>query len=139
MKQHDSKTVARDFYESYNNKDLDQSFDDFIAITLVNHTIGGGLGRSEWLAFDRALLSACPDLRLTVKEQLAEGNRVVTHWAFEGTHTGEFMDMEGSGNIIRLAGISIDRIEAGKITEHCAIADFTGLMQQFMIRSSLAV
>jgi predicted ester cyclase len=139
MNQHDSKTVARNFYESYNNKALDRSFDDFIAVGLVNHTMGGGLGRNEWLEFDKALLTACPDLRLTVKEQLAEGNRVVTHWAFEGTHTDEFMDMSASGNIIRLAGISIDRVEAGKITEHCAIADFTGLMQQFMVKGSLAV
>lgn len=127
----DSKTVARNFYESYNKKDLDKSFDDFIAVNLVNHTMGGGLDRKSWLEFDKAFLAACPDLALTVKEQVAEGNRIVTHWLAIGTHTGEFMDMAPTGKTIRLMGVSIDAIEAGKIKEHLAMADFTAFMQQF--------
>ena len=127
----DNKEVALNFYESYNNKNIDKSFADFIAPDLINYTMGGGLGRNEWLEFDRALLAACPDLQLKVKEQLAEGNRVVTYWTFAGTHTGEFMEKSASNNTICLAGISIDTIEAGKITKHLAIADFTALMAQF--------
>ena len=92
------KTIACNFYESYNRKDLEKSFNDFIAIDLVNHTMGGGLDRKEWLNFDKAFLTACPDLKLTVKEQFAEGNRVVTHWSCSGTHTAEFLEWHASGN-----------------------------------------
>jgi steroid delta-isomerase-like uncharacterized protein len=127
----DSKTVARNFYESYNQKDIERSFEEFIAANLVNHTMGGGLDRKSWLEFDKAFLSACPDLALTVKEQIAEGNRIVTHWLAIGTHTGEFMDMPATGKTIRLMGVSIDAIEDGKIKEHLAMADFTAFMQQF--------
>lgn len=127
----ESKIVAKSFYESYNRKNIDKSFDDFIDLDLVNHTMGGGLDREKWLEFDKALLTACPDLELVVKEQIMEGNKVVTHWAFKGTHTGGFMDMAATGKVIRLAGVSIDAIENGKIKEHVAMADFTGLMGQF--------
>lgn len=126
------KTVARNFYESYNSKDLDKSFHDFIAVDLVNHTMGGGFDREKWLNFDKAFLTACPDLKLTVKEQFVDSNRVVTHWTCSGTHTADFLGIPASGNAIQLAGISIDGIEGGKIKEHLAMADFTQFMQQFV-------
>ena len=131
MKQPDSKTVARSFYESYNNKDIEKSFEDFIDVNLVNRTMGEGFDRKSWLDFDKAFLAACPDLVLTIKEQIGEGDRIVTHWLAIGTHTGEFMDMPPTGKTVRLMGISIDGIKEGKITEHLAMADFTGFMQQF--------
>ncbi|MBC7826150.1 MAG: ester cyclase [Chitinophagaceae bacterium] len=125
------KKVARNFYESYNYKDLDRSFNDFIAIDLINHTMGGGFDREKWFHFDKAFLTACPDLQLTVKEQYAEDDRVVTHWTCSGTHTTEFFGMPASGNTVQLTGICIDGIENGKIKEHFAMADFTQFMQQF--------
>ena len=126
------KLVALNFYESYNNSDLNKSFDDFIAIDLVNHTMGGSFDSEKWLNFDSAFLSACPNLKLTVKEQFSEGNTVVTHWTCSGTHTSDFLGMAASGNAIQLVGISIDGIENGKIKEHFALADFTQFMQQFV-------
>src|SRR5687767_1627699 len=101
------KMIARSFYESYNNKDLDKSFIDFIATDLINHTMSGSFNRQEWLNFDRAFLTACPDLQLTVKEQFAEGNRVVTHWTCQGSHQNSFFGMAASGSAIELTGISI--------------------------------
>jgi steroid delta-isomerase-like uncharacterized protein len=131
MKQTDFKAVARNFYESYNGKDMNKAFDDYIVPDLINHTMGGAFTRGQWLQFDNDFLTACPDLRLTVKEQFAEGKRVVTHWICNGKHTGNFMGMAPSGNSIQLEGISIDTIEDGKIKEHFAMADFTQFLQQF--------
>lgn len=128
----ENKAIASCFYESYNRKDLEKSFDDFIDADLVNHTMDGTFDRQEWLNFDKAFLAACPDLTLTVKEQFVEGNRVVTHWTCSGTHKADFFGMSASGNSIRLTGISIDGIENGKIKEHFAMADFTQFMQQFV-------
>lgn len=131
MSTSDIKSIACNFYQSYNARDLDKSFTDFIAPDLINHTMGGRFDRQEWLQFDKAFLTACPDLQLSVKEQFAEGNRVVTHWTSQGTHMAEFFGMPPSGNTVNLTGISIDGIEDGKIKEHLAMADFTQFMQQF--------
>lgn len=125
------KAIVSCFYECYNRKDIEKSFDDFIALDLVNHTIDGSLDRNGWLSFDKAFLKACPNLQLVIKEQFAEGNRVVTHWTCSGTHMADFFGMPASGNTIQLTGISIDGIENGKIKEHLALADFTQFMQQF--------
>jgi predicted ester cyclase len=131
MSSADLKPVARDFYVSYNDKDLESSFDRFIATNLINHTMGGSLDREKWLNFDKAFLIACPDLKMIINEQVAEGDQVVTHWDCHGTHTADFLGFAPWGNPIRLTGISIDRIENGKIAEHFALADFTQFMKQF--------
>lgn len=133
----EKKAIVSCFYDGYNHKDIEKSFDDFIAPDLVNHTMGGALGRDNWLAFDKAFLAAVPDLKLVVKEQFSDNNRVVTHWKCAGTHQGEFMGMAASGNTIELEGISIDEVEDGKIREHFAMADFTKFMQQFASRESV--
>ena len=125
------KTVARNFYESYNKKDLDKSFYDFVDADVINHTMDGSFDREKWLNFDKAVLTACPNLKLIIKEQFSEGDKVVTHWSCSGTHAAEFFGMAESGNKIQLVGISIDRIENGKIKEHFAMADFTEFMLQF--------
>ena len=137
MNQSEIKPVARRFYESYNNNDLDKSFNDFIATDLVNYTMGGAFDREKWLDFDKAFLAACSNFELSVKEQFAEGNRVVTHWSCSGTHTSDFLGMAPSGNVVQLAGISIDGVENGKIKEHFAMADFTQFMQQFAKKNSI--
>jgi len=125
------KAIVSCFYDAYNRRDLEKSFDDFVAGDLVNKTMGGTLTRDKWLHFDLAFLAACPDLELHIKEQFQEGNRVVTHWSCQGTHTNEFFGMPESGKTIQLTGISIDGIVNGKIKEHLAMADFTQFMQQF--------
>jgi predicted ester cyclase len=43
---------------------------------------------------DRA---AIPDARITVEQQLAEGDLVAARWSGRGAHEGELMDIEPTG------------------------------------------
>jgi len=127
----ENKAIARGFFESYAQNNMDKNFDEYIAIDLVNHSMGGGFDREKWKAFEKTVLAALSDFKVTVVEQVAENEKVVTHFIMEGKHTGEFAGMPASGNHIKLEAISIDLIENNKIVEHLSIADFTGFMQQF--------
>jgi predicted ester cyclase len=84
-----SKQVARSFYEGYSTHDLSAVFDKYVSKELVNHAMGGALSRQAWLDYDTAMLAAVPDLKATVLGQVAEENKVATHWVFEGIHTAE--------------------------------------------------
>ena len=125
------KATARNFYESYANNNMDKSFDDYIASNVLNHTMGGGFDRDKWKAYEKAYLAAVSDFKVTVLEQVAEGDKVATHFIMEGKHTGNFNGMPATGNATRLDVISIDVIKNGKIVEHNSIGDFTSFMQQF--------
>jgi predicted ester cyclase len=59
--------------------------------------------------------SAVPDIYITIEDQLAEGDKVVTRWRARGTHQGELMGISSSGNRVEVTGITtIDRIEGGR-------------------------
>jgi predicted ester cyclase len=126
-----SKKIAREFYEGYSNHDLKPLFDKYVSTDLINHALGGTLTRQNWLDYDMAMMLAVPDLKATIIEQVAEENKVVSHWTFEGTNTGNLFDKPATGNPIRLEAVTIDVIKDGKIAEHNMIADTTQFFQQF--------
>jgi steroid delta-isomerase-like uncharacterized protein len=73
---------------------------------------------------------AFPDIQMTVEEQVAEGDKVVTRWSARGTHQGELMGVPASGNQVTLTGITIARVADGKIQEEWSNWDGLGMMQQ---------
>jgi steroid delta-isomerase-like uncharacterized protein len=63
---------------------------------------------------------AHPDLRFTVDDLMAEGDRVTIRWTLRGTNTGPLLGRPPSGQPVQLAGIVIFRIADGKIAERWA-------------------
>ena len=126
-----SKQVARNLYEGYNTHDLQTVFDNYVSENLFNHAMGGALSRQAWLGYDMAVLVAVPNLKATVLDQVAEENKVMTHWVFEGTHTAPLFDKPATGNPVRLEAVTIDIIRDGKVAEHNIIADVSTFMQAF--------
>ena len=74
--------------------------------------------------------NAFPDVQLSIEDQVAEGDKVVTRWIGRGTHQGELMGVAPTGNQVRVDGMTISRIEDGKIVEEWEIYDALGMMQQ---------
>jgi hemoglobin len=74
--------------------------------------------------------TAFSDLRVTVHDQLAERDRVVTRWSAEGTHTGRLGDLDPTNKRARVTGITIDRIADGRIVESWTYWDTLGMMMQ---------
>ena len=71
-----------------------------------------------------------PDLESTIEDLIAERDKVVAHWRAQATHQGEHMGIPPTGNRVDFTGISIYRIEGGKIAEWWGVSDLLGLMQQ---------
>jgi len=73
---------------------------------------------------------AFPDLRVTVEDLIAEGDRVAARLRFRGTHLGELDGIAPTGRRVDCTGIVISRIEEGKIAEDWANFDDLGMMRQ---------
>jgi steroid delta-isomerase-like uncharacterized protein len=73
---------------------------------------------------------AFPDLRVTVEDLIAEGDRVAARLRFRGTHLGELDGITPTGRRVDCTGIVISRIEEGKIAEDWANFDDLGMMRQ---------
>ncbi|MFQ6059407.1 MAG: ester cyclase [Anaerolineae bacterium] len=74
--------------------------------------------------------TAFADFRLTIEDMVAEGDKVVIRWTIRGTHKGEYIGIAATGKEVTMTGISIRRIEGGKIMEEWLESDMLGLMQQ---------
>lgn len=90
----------------------------------------GPIGREATEQVTRAFHAGFPDLRVTVEEQIAEGDRVATRMTFQGTHRGTFQGIEATGKAVRFTGINVARIEGGRIAALWSEFDAAGLMQQ---------
>ena len=73
------------------------------------------------------------DLHIVLEDQIAAEDKVVDRWTGHGTHQGEFMGLAPTGKRITATGISIHRIEGGKIAETWNNYDALGLFQQLGI------
>lgn len=67
-----------------------------------------------------------PDLKLTIDNQIAEGDWVATCITVQGTHKGEWSGIRPTGKILKYTGVNIDRIKNGKIIEHGGAANMLG-------------
>ena len=74
--------------------------------------------------------SAFPDVHMQIEDQIAEGDRVATRWVASGTHEGDLMGINPTGNRVTVAGMTIDRIADGQIAETWDNYDALGMMQQ---------
>ena len=129
----DAKRISRHLIEEvYNNGRLDL-VDELIAPGYVGHDPSlprdttGQAAEREIAAGYRA---AFPDLVVTIEDQIAEGERVVTRWTARGTHTGDLWGIPGTGKEVTVTGTSIDRIKDDRIVESWSNWDALGLMQQ---------
>lgn len=113
--------------------DLD-ALDDLVAEDYLDHDPGlpPGLppGRAGYKAMMAQLRAAFPDLEVTIEDQVAEDDRVVTRYTMRGTHQGELWGIPASGNRFELQGINIDRVVDGRFCERWAAYDPGELMRQ---------
>ena len=91
------------------------------------HKLRGLKGRKE---AEAVVHSAYPNGHYTVKELIAEGNKVVARWTFRGTHKGQLMGMAPTGKKVSLTGASTFAIRDGKIVSEWADYDALGQWQQ---------
>jgi SnoaL-like polyketide cyclase len=68
--------------------------------------------------------------RITVDDQLAEGDKVATRWTGRGTHTGDFAGIAPTGKEVTVTGLTISRLEGGMIVEDWITWDTLGMLVQ---------
>ncbi len=129
MSTEENKDLARHSWELLRNWDI---LDEVYAADLVWHEPDQDVrGIEEARQFVSMYLSAFPDLHATVEDVIAEGDKVVTRWTVRGTHQGEIEEFgPPTGKQIEIRGITIHRIEGGKIVEEWERYDILSIMQQ---------
>lgn len=83
--------------------------------------------------------TAFPDLNFTLDEALAVGDSsALVRWTARGTNSGVFQGMPPTGKSATSTGMSLARIENGKVVEDYTFWDALGLMRQLGAIPALA-
>jgi steroid delta-isomerase-like uncharacterized protein len=125
----ENKALARRAWEIGGNPDL---LDEVYATDLVWHEPDQDIqGLEQAKQFIAMYKTAFPDLNATVEDVIAEGEKVVTRVTIRGTHQGEVEEFgPPTGRQIEIKGLTIHRIEGGKIVEDWDSYDNLSVMQQ---------
>jgi len=76
------------------------------------------------------------DLKLTIREQVAEPQRVATAFVLEGRHERPFNDQPATHQLLEIDGFAFDRFEGDKIVESRLFIDVWGLSQRAAIAAA---
>ena len=124
-----NKAMSRRLYEEVFGQGNLEAADEIMAEDCVNHGPGSpplvGTGQIKRQAM--LLRTAIPDLKTTLQDQVAEGDRVTSRWTGSGTHTAEATfgsrTVPPTGNQVSFDEIRIDRFAEGRIAESWFIPD----------------
>jgi steroid delta-isomerase-like uncharacterized protein len=121
--------------ECFNNSNF-AAADQLIAPEAINHDpaqpahMRGLRGPEALKRSVQMYRAAFPDLRLTIDDVIAAGDKVAVRWHTEGTHRGELEGLAPTGARGYVTGISIDHWQGGKIVETWTEWDNLGLARQ---------
>ena len=113
------KALVRRFHEEAWNKGNVAAVDEFMAADYVDYPIPSGLppGTEGLKQAITTYRTAFPDLKATVDDIFAEGDRVAYRWSTRGTHLGEWLGIPPTGYHMAATGITVFRIAGGKVVE----------------------
>ena len=127
-----NKELSRRFTELFSTGD-EALADEILSPDAVFHgTAGDGelRGVDAMKAFVAGYRQAFPDAHSMVEDQVAEGDKVVTRWRARGTHRGRLGPIPATERAFEMDGVTIERIEEGRIAEVWVARDELGLLHQ---------
>jgi predicted ester cyclase len=131
MSTQENKTLVRRIFEEGINQNRPSVFDDLIAPSYVNYDLPAPSPGPEGFKMIMGLFRAAfPDMHVTLEEELAEGDRVMTRGYFTATHEGDFQGIPATGKQIKVKYMDVWRVADGKLVENWVRLDQLGMMQQ---------
>lgn len=127
----ENKAVVRRFIDDVFVAGRPEAVDELVADDFVPHTWGAmAQGRDGLKQAMERVARGLADVRMTVEDVIAEGDRVAVRLTSHARQVGEFMGMPASNGEYTIEEIHLFRTRDGRIAEHWHQADFLGMMKQ---------
>ncbi len=132
MLMEDMKQLVRDHYEAGVHRGDMQAVERQLNPDFVDHDVLPGTppGLESTKEYLISLRRAFPDMRVTIEDMIAEGDRVAVRAIWRGTHVGEFMGMAPTNRHFTMSGMVFWRVHNGKLAERWANLDRLSLLRQ---------
>jgi predicted ester cyclase len=130
-----SVNLQERWFDEVWNKGNENAIDQMLApgalahglVDPAGHEVSGVLG---FKLFWRAMRSAFSGIRVDVQQTVGEGDLLVARFVVTGRHTGDGLPFAPKGNLVKFTGMSMVRVQNGKIAESWNNVDFMAMYQQ---------
>jgi predicted ester cyclase len=131
MATEENKALLRRFIELWNTGNVTAA-DEFVNTGLADHTLLPGLppGLAGFKLMVSGFRAAFPNLRISIDDLIAQGDKAAARVTFRGTQHGEFQGIPPTGKSFTMGAIGILRFKNGEVVEHWATLDQLGLLTQ---------
>jgi len=120
-----NKQIVREFIDTViNRREYDQA-KLFISPDYIDHNSESGepTDIDGLLRHIKAVRTTYPGLKVTIHDQIAEKDMVVTRICITGTHEGDWLGMKPTHKQLSIDAVNINRIENELIVEHWGMAN----------------
>lgn len=124
--------LARRWFEEVWNQKRDDTIDELLSTSCAGLMEGQGeIGSAEDFKVVRSrLLTAFPDLSLTIEDTVTEGDKVVVRWVARATHDGPSLGPAPTGRRCEFRGMTWLEFREGKLVRGWDSWDHGGLLKQ---------
>jgi predicted ester cyclase len=125
-------SIQRTIKEFFNQENLAAAA-ELIAADYIEHDPAPPAwptGRAGLTHAVRLFHTAFPDIRWSIEDLIAEGDKVAVRLTAQGSHQGDFMGIPPTGRRATWTETHIVRIVDGQQVEHWGNRDMFGLLQQ---------
>ena len=133
----DIKMYTYTWDEIINNRKLDlfnsANFDENIVLKMNPENV---VGIENVKDFYNNYLTGFSNIEFSIIDVFGQGNKIVKHWNFKGTHTGDFFGIPPTGKFVNINGSTLVKMKDGRIAEEEDFMDNMAFMQQLGLVSS---
>ena len=128
----ENKRLACRIFDELGNRGNMAVIPELVGSEFVNHQLDGHevRGPEGMRRVVGEFRTAFPDVHVTVDDQIAEADIVVTRWTAAGTHWGPLGEVAPTGIRVKFSGISMMRFDNARLIEEWELADQLGLLRQ---------
>jgi serine phosphatase RsbU (regulator of sigma subunit) len=129
----ENKAIFRRYVEEVGNQQNFELVDEIFERYISHQPDGSTLerGPEDVKRFHREYHSAFSDFHLSIEDQIAEGDKVVSRYTMRGTHQGDFRGLAPTGKEVELKAVTIFRFSPeGKVVETWDSYDQLSLVRQ---------
>jgi steroid delta-isomerase-like uncharacterized protein len=135
-----NKEVASELFRMFDSGDMSR-LEEYTHEDYVGHSPGfpdlyGAEDVREYLSEFRL---AFPDLSYDIQDLVAEGDCVVVHFRWSGTHDGELLGIPPTGRRVSVEDMVLLRFKDGKVIEAYDIQDTLDMLRQLGVEVEACV
>lgn len=124
----ENKVLVRHVVDLWNKRDT-ESFFKLCAPEYIEHLPSGDINLEELKKYAPNFYNAFPDIKFTIKDMVAEDDKVAVIVNWQATHRGEYMGIPATDREIDINVALIIKIAGGKWVEFWNVIDIRLLQQ----------